>query len=68
MTEKERFMEYLKGIGCEIEIASMVTEIKQFNYWKAKEVISIDNKVITMSAFEDMAKNWCKFIEPHLKL
>lgn len=68
MTEKERFMEYLKGIGCKIEIASMITEIKQFDYWSEKEVVSIDNKVITMSKFEEMAKDWCKFIEPHLKL
>ena len=67
MTERERFTKYLEDIGCKIEIASMKREIVQFGYFRTEEVIAIDGHVMFARRFEELAADWCKYIEPHIR-
>lgn len=66
MTERERFINYLKGIGCEIKVACMKREIEQFGYFTTEEVIAIDGHVMFVRQFDELATDWCKYIEPHI--
>jgi len=63
---REKLLNYLKSIGCDIEYAIMMEEIPEFGYENKKVVISIDKKVMTMEQFDDFSDAWCKIVEPRI--
>lgn len=60
-------IDYLKSIGCVVEIETMEEKIEKFGYKSTSEVIAIDGHVTFLSSFEKFSETFNKIVLPRIK-